>query len=182
MFQADDNIREIAEAYSLDAVDHANNAGVHLDWTDNSIEKVEEILGLLHQEMGHAKPSEDQVLTFATMYGSYVGEVFRKRRIDTGEKWTAYKMRAFRSTGLDAITVAELVPKGSRRRQFKRQAVARGLMTLVESADASGSRLKISGASILRPWRRVKGRPESSQQTRIAPLIRSHHSGVPGDA
>lgn len=44
-------------------------------------------------------------------------------------------MRAFRSTGLDAITVAELVPKGSRRRQFKRQAVARGLMMLVESAD-----------------------------------------------
>ena len=43
-------------------------------------------------------------------------------------------MRALRSTGLDAVTVAELVRKGSRR-QFERHAVPRPLMMLVESAD-----------------------------------------------
>ncbi len=84
MFEADDKIRQIAEAYSLDAVDHAKGVGIELDWTDKSIQKVEEILGMLHKQMSNANPSEDKVLTFAKIYGSYTGEVFRKNH---GATW-----------------------------------------------------------------------------------------------
>jgi hypothetical protein len=99
MFEADDKIREIAEACSLDAVDHANNAGIQLDWSDQSIEKVEEILRMLHQEMTAAKPSTEQVRTFAQMYGSYTGEVFRKNH---GGTWGMVTIDGNRFPGMEA--------------------------------------------------------------------------------
>ena len=52
--------------------------------------------------------------------------------------------------------------------------------TLVESADESGSLLNNSGLSILRPCRRVRGVPDSSQQERIALFMRCHHASLPG--
>jgi hypothetical protein len=78
-FQSDPRVTEIAEAYALDAVDLASrNFGVILDWSENSVQQVEEMLGRLHDEMAHAQPPPDVVQTFAKAFGSYVGEVLRR--------------------------------------------------------------------------------------------------------
>lgn len=78
-FTADPKIAEIAKAYSLDAVDiAASNFKVKLDWSDNSIRKVEGMLGRLHDDMAQSNPQEEVVWTFAKAFGSYVGEVLRR--------------------------------------------------------------------------------------------------------
>ena len=78
-FQSDSQVVQIAEAYSLDAVDlAARNFGVVLDLSEESVREVEQILGRLHDEMSHAQPPEDTVWTFAKAFGSYIGEVMRR--------------------------------------------------------------------------------------------------------
>jgi hypothetical protein len=76
-FIADEDIRGIAQAYALDAVDDAlRNMGLTLDWSDVSIVPVEYILDYLHKRARTEKPSPEQVETVAKVFGSYVGEVF----------------------------------------------------------------------------------------------------------
>jgi hypothetical protein len=84
-FEADPKIAEIAAAYALDALNLANSDfGIELDWSDKSVEKVEEILGRLHDDMARSNPPEDAVWTFAKAFGGYVGEVMRKHH---GGEW-----------------------------------------------------------------------------------------------
>jgi len=84
-FQRDPQILQIAEAYSLDAVEYAEKAfAIKLDWSDDSVRRVETMLGRLHDERTTQKPSPKQVFQFAKMLGSYVGEVFRKNH---GAAW-----------------------------------------------------------------------------------------------
>jgi hypothetical protein len=84
-FKADPKIAEIAAAYSQDAVDlAAKNFGILLDWSDSSVRKVEEILGLLHDDLARSNPSEEAVWAFAKAFGSYVGEVLLKHH---GGEW-----------------------------------------------------------------------------------------------
>jgi hypothetical protein len=79
-FTADPKILEIAEAYALDAIDHARQFRVVLDWTEKSIAEVEEVLAAMHNAYisSTPKPPEDRVLVFAKAYGSYIGEVYRR--------------------------------------------------------------------------------------------------------
>jgi hypothetical protein len=78
-FQPDPRVAEVAEAYSLDAVDlAARNFGITLNWSDESVRQVEEMLGRLHDEMAQAQPPEEAIWTFAKAFGSYVGEVLRR--------------------------------------------------------------------------------------------------------
>lgn len=83
-FRQDDKIRQIAEAYSRDAVDWARNNHVKLDFSEKSIEAVEAMLRTLHDQLATAKPSEETIWTFAKAFGSYVGEVYRKHH---GGEW-----------------------------------------------------------------------------------------------
>jgi len=84
-FEPDGKIERIAEAYALDAVDLAQRRfNVTLDWSDSSIQSVEMILKRLHETIAHAKPSENQIFQFAKIFGSYVGEVFRRNH---GARW-----------------------------------------------------------------------------------------------
>lgn len=84
-FVADDRYRQIAEAYALDAVDAARmNFGVELDWSDASVSRVEEMLSVMHQQLASARPSQETIETFSKMFGSYVGEVFRRNH---GATW-----------------------------------------------------------------------------------------------
>src|SRR5262249_39708386 len=69
----------LVEAYALDAVDAAAKHGVTLDFSEARIEHIESILATMHDEMSTAQPSEEVVWTFARMYGSYIGEVMRRR-------------------------------------------------------------------------------------------------------
>ena len=84
-FVVDDRYRQIAEGYALDAIDTARgNFGVELDWSDNSVSRVEEMLGIMHQQLASARPSQAAIETFAKMFGSYIGEVYRRNH---GATW-----------------------------------------------------------------------------------------------
>ena len=84
-FQADAKIAKIAEAYALDAVDFAaRNFQIILDWSDDNVRLVEGCLKTLHDQLGDARPAEETVWTFAKVFGSYVGEVFRRNH---GGEW-----------------------------------------------------------------------------------------------
>lgn len=86
-FVADTNIQKVAEADALDAVDYSKRQfGISLDWTDASILNVEKALGFFHSSYMTTtpRPTEEQVMSFAKAYGSYVGEVYRRNH---GGQW-----------------------------------------------------------------------------------------------
>lgn len=86
-FSVDSRIQGMAEAYSLDAIDHArSNFGIVLDWSDRSIANVEKILAQMSQDYvsSSPKPSDDEVSTIAKGYGGYLGEVYRRNH---GGEW-----------------------------------------------------------------------------------------------
>lgn len=84
-FTPDKNVQMIAEAYALDAVDFAQkNFQIDLDWSDESVERMEAILEVFHNQLDQAKPPEETIMQFAKMFGSYVGEVFRRNH---GATW-----------------------------------------------------------------------------------------------
>jgi hypothetical protein len=110
-FEADDKIRQVAEAYAADAVDLARETfGLTLDWSDDSVRKIEAILDRLHAEMPKAKPTEEQLLQFAKILGSYVGEVFRRNH---GATWGMVTLGGDSFPGMRAErTRAEFWPWG----------------------------------------------------------------------
>lgn len=84
-FEPQPEIEELAKAYSLDAVDFAaQNFEIRLDFSEDSIRLVEQILGNLHDTMPQANPDEKRIWDFAKCFGSYVGEVYRKKH---GGRW-----------------------------------------------------------------------------------------------
>src|SRR5690242_15336087 len=90
-FTPDPEIQQIAEAYALDARDFAERAfHITLDWSDASVEQVEVIVADLYRQKQVMKPppKEEQVVMFAKMLGSYVGEVFRRNH---GAEWGMVK-------------------------------------------------------------------------------------------
>ena len=100
-FVVDDKLQEIAEAYALDAVDFArDHFALQLDWSDRSVQHIETILTRFHNELSRAKPSEDQIFQFAKMFGSYVGEVFRRNQ---GARWGMVTVAGETFPGMEAI-------------------------------------------------------------------------------
>ncbi|HTV28591.1 MAG TPA: hypothetical protein VMF32_12475 [Xanthobacteraceae bacterium] len=84
-FSEDAPYLEMAEAYALDAVDYAReNMRLTLDWTEQSIQVLESILDRFNRELAKAKPTDEQVGEFSRMWGSYLGEVYRKNH---GATW-----------------------------------------------------------------------------------------------
>ena len=110
-FEPDYKIQQIAEAYALDAVDLARERfRVTLDWSDSSVQDIESILRYLHEQMQHAKPSADRVLQFAKIFGSYVGEVFKR---NPGASWGTVSLGNDRFPGMQAErTEVEFWPWG----------------------------------------------------------------------
>jgi len=83
-FKEDSNVLELAQAYSLDAVEYGEKSSMFLTWSDVSVRRTESILKDLHDEIDSANPSEDQIDTYAKIFGSYIGEVYRKNH---GATW-----------------------------------------------------------------------------------------------
>lgn len=78
-FQPDPKMQQIADAYALDAIDFCkNNFQLQLDWSDESVGKLELVLETFHSQLSQANPTEEQVMRFAKMFGSYLGETYRK--------------------------------------------------------------------------------------------------------
>ncbi|MBN2257698.1 MAG: hypothetical protein JW704_07730 [Anaerolineaceae bacterium] len=87
-------ITDMMQAYAQDAVDYAGNQfRVDLDFSENSLEQVEQILATLHNDLPKGAlgklfkggPSQEQIRDMAKMWGGYVGEVIRQR---WGGEWT----------------------------------------------------------------------------------------------
>src|SRR5262245_12419587 len=69
-FEADREIQEIAEAYSLDMIDFASQKfGIVLDWSDESMRHVEQIAVALHEIYKKTRPTPDQIAPFYRMLG-----------------------------------------------------------------------------------------------------------------
>jgi hypothetical protein len=97
-FEADAEIQKIAEAYALDMIDYAKQThGIDLDWSDDSVQQVECIAALLHDEYEKAKPTDDQLAPFYKALGSYIGEVFRRNH---GAEWGWVTLQRNRFPGM----------------------------------------------------------------------------------
>ena len=84
-FVASESIKQEAMSECIKLSDYLlKTFRARLDWTDNSIEKVEEMLDYLHQQAEKDKPTEAQVFAFAKGFGSYIGEVYRRNH---GADW-----------------------------------------------------------------------------------------------
>jgi hypothetical protein len=76
---------EMMQYLASAAVEMADkNYGTKLDYTPESIEKVDEVLGKIHEEYQRTKPSQG-LQGLAMAYGAYIGEVIR--RSEPGAKW-----------------------------------------------------------------------------------------------
>lgn len=97
-FQPDDRIWKKAEQYADKAVEFAKDRlGITLDWSDESVGLVENILSRLHQDLEKANPTESDINQYAKTFGSYVGEVFRKNH---GARWGVITLQGRRIFGL----------------------------------------------------------------------------------
>lgn len=97
-FQSDDKIGQTAEAYADRAVNFARDKlGITLDWSDESISLVEDVLSRLHKDLESTKPTEKDIIQFAKTFGSYVGEVYRKNH---GAAWGIITLQGRRILGL----------------------------------------------------------------------------------
>jgi hypothetical protein len=79
------SIAEMMQAHAEEAVATARAYRIPLDYSEASLEKLEEILGQLCREMPSSKPSSAQVEEACKIWGGYLGEVVRRR---WGGEWT----------------------------------------------------------------------------------------------
>jgi hypothetical protein len=111
-FAPDPKIQKIAEAYSLDAVDFsAKQFGIKLDWSDASVANVEKVLEQMSSSYASKspKPTDEQVMSFAKAYGSYVGEVYRRNH---GGEWGMVSIGANRFLGVRTTSGSSFWPWG----------------------------------------------------------------------
>ena len=111
-FSADPQIQTIAEAYAQDAVDFSKSKfGITLDWSDESITEVERALELMHSSFMNTspRPTEEQAMSFAKGYGSYIGEVYRRNH---GAEWGLVDMDGQKFPGLKTESGVNFWPWG----------------------------------------------------------------------
>ncbi|HZR27732.1 MAG TPA: hypothetical protein VFA71_03050 [Terriglobales bacterium] len=94
------DIGTMMQSYAEEAVRMARQFNVELDYTEQSLEQVEQLLGQLHDELQNgnmidsaAPPQLDQqnVDEMSRIWGGYLGEVVRRR---FGGEWTIEKYPA----------------------------------------------------------------------------------------
>lgn len=151
-FTADPKIQRIAEAYALDALDFAREGfGLELDWSDDSIAQIEELFGVLHDQV--AQMSEEQILQFSTMLGSYVGEVFRRNH---GATWGMVTLQRQSFPGLMASrSPGAFWPWGRARGRIvdgPSENMRHYYQVLIEKHGAPGDRLVTGTATSKKSW------------------------------
>jgi hypothetical protein len=73
------------QAHAEEAVATARAYRVSLDYSEASLEKLEEILASLYREMPTSRPSTTKVEEACKIWGGYLGEVVRRR---WGGEWS----------------------------------------------------------------------------------------------
>ena len=74
-----DSLDSMVHSYAKQAVTLAHEFHAQLDFSENSVMEVETILARLSREMPQSKPSSDDVSEICKIWGSYLGEVVRRR-------------------------------------------------------------------------------------------------------
>lgn len=74
-----DSVEAMVFAYAKQAVTLAHEFNAQLDYSENSLMEVETILDRLAREMPASRPSSDDVSELCKVWGSYLGEVVRRR-------------------------------------------------------------------------------------------------------
>jgi len=82
---AHDSVEAMVTAYAQQAVSLASEFNAQLDYSENSLMEVETILARLSREMPASKPSDNDVSEICKIWGSYLGEVVRRR---FGGEWS----------------------------------------------------------------------------------------------
>lgn len=82
---AHDSVEAMVSSYAEQAVALARSFNTLLDYSENSLMEVEAILSALAHDMPGSKPSDDDVSEICKIWGSYLGEVVRRR---FGGEWT----------------------------------------------------------------------------------------------
>ena len=101
-FEENKDIAHNAEIYALSAIDFAkDHYNITLDFSDDSIKKVEEILDHLHKSSLTEKPTDEKKWKMAKVFGSYIGEVFRRNH---GAKWGLMQYGDEEFTGMEMDT------------------------------------------------------------------------------
>lgn len=67
------------QLHAQDAVESAAELTVVLDYTPDSVERVEELLAVLHEKRASGQLPDEQVSFAALQYGAYIGEVIRRK-------------------------------------------------------------------------------------------------------
>jgi hypothetical protein len=111
-FTKDANVQKAAEAYAQNAVDMAKKQlGISLDWSDSSIANVEKALAMMHSSFitTNPRPTEEQAMSFAKGYGSYIGEVYRRNH---GGEWGIVSLDGQKFPGLQTKSGINFWPWG----------------------------------------------------------------------
>jgi len=74
-----DSISAMAGVYAAKAVAIARDFNARLDYSENSLMEVEGILAQLALDMPSGAPSNDELTEMCKLWGSYFGEVVRRR-------------------------------------------------------------------------------------------------------
>jgi hypothetical protein len=74
-----DSVSAMAGAYAQQAVEIARDFNARLDYSENSVMELESILNKLALDMPQAGPSSDDLTEICKLWGSYFGEVIRRR-------------------------------------------------------------------------------------------------------
>lgn len=80
-----DSVAAMATAYSLRAVEAGHGFSAELDYSENSLMELETILDQLSHDLRAARPSGDELTDVCKIWGSYFGEVIRRR---FGGEWS----------------------------------------------------------------------------------------------
>lgn len=101
-FTANTKLQEAAMQDAENAIKFAwEHFKIQLDWSDESINKVEEILDAFHRQSIKDKPTEAQIFSFARPFGSYIGEVYRRNH---GANWGMCTIEEQTFPGLSCTT------------------------------------------------------------------------------
>jgi hypothetical protein len=79
MTQTHVSVDAMAAAYAAQAVAAAREFGADLDYSEDSLRRLEEILSRLQQQTPTAAPPQEELDETCKMWGSYLGEVVRRR-------------------------------------------------------------------------------------------------------
>jgi hypothetical protein len=80
-----DSVEAMVSAYAGKAVILASEFQAKFDFSENSLMELENFLAILAREMPVSKPSDEDVSEICRVWGSYFGEVVRRR---FGGEWS----------------------------------------------------------------------------------------------